>query len=256
MEVHEGGTAGRATFKWSRENGSVVLPVDGLDGTWAELAWLGGDARLDLNVGDWVEFADTAYIGRGEPLPLLRIEEVDLPGRRVRLSGEPESGVGRRPELHPHLRRWDQHEAPRRGGHGARGRLRGGAVRVEEGRWLPLEDGVEVHFGAGGTYRPGDHWLIPARTATGTVEWPANEARKPLLRAPSGIEVHHAPLAGVMGEGSQSDLRLSFGPLAGPVPSAGEAELAAEAEAEAEARALAAQEEAADSRTDPAEPQA
>jgi hypothetical protein len=255
VEVHEGGAAGEATLKWSRENGSVVLPVDGLDGTWAELATLGGDGRLDLNVGDRVEFADTAYVSRGEPLPLLRVEEVDLPGRRVRLSGEPESGVGRRPELHPYLRRWDHHEAPRRGGHGARERLRGGAVRIEEGRWLPLEDGVEVYFEPGGTYRPGDHWLIPARAATGAVEWPVNAARRPLLRAPAGIRVHHAPLAWVMGEHGVSDLRLSFGPLAVPVPSATEEELAAEARAEAEARALAAREEPG-SGTDTAEPRA
>ncbi|CAL9349442.1 hypothetical protein SUDANB106_00439 [Streptomyces sp. enrichment culture] len=255
VEVHEGGTADEATFKWSRENGSVVLPVDGLDGTWVELATLGGDGRLDLNTGDWVEFADTAYTSRGEPLPLLRVEEVDLPGRRVRLSGEPAGGVGRRPELHPCLRRWDHREEPRRGGRGARGRLRGGAVRVEEGRWLPLEDGVEVYFEPGGAYRPGDHWLVPARTATGAVEWPVNAARKPLLRAPAGIRVHYAPLAWVMGEHGVSDLRLSFGPLAGPVPAATEEELAAEARAEAEARALAAQGEP-ESPTDTAGPRA
>ena len=109
------------------------------------------------------------YTSRGEAEPLLRVEELDLPGRRVRLSDEPAPGVGRRPELHPFLRRWDHHEssppdratAPRTGG------LRHGALRVEEGRWLPLEDGVEVYFAAGGTYRTGDFWLIPARTATG-----------------------------------------------------------------------------------------
>ncbi|GAA2431365.1 DUF6519 domain-containing protein [Streptomyces macrosporus] len=254
VEVHEGGTAGEATFKWSRENGSVVFPVDGLDGTWVELASLGGDGRTDLDVGDRVEFVDTAYTGRGEPLPLLRVEEVDLPGRRVRLSAEPESGVGRRPDRHPYLRRWDHHEAPRRGRHGAHGGLKGGAVRIEEGRWLPLEDGVEVHFEPGGTYRPGDHWLIPARTVTGEVEWPVNAARRPLLRAPAGIRFHYAPLAWVMGEGVPSDLRLSFGPLATAVPVASEAELAAEAEAEAEARALAEREAAPEEA--PAEPDA
>jgi len=258
VEIHEGGAAGEATFKWSRENGSVVLPVDGLDGTWAELASLGGDDKLGLGVGDWVELTDTAHVSRGEPLPLLRVEEVDLPGRRVRLSREPEPGVGRRPDLHPYLRRWDHHEAPRRGRQGARGRLRNGAVPVGEGEWLPLEDGVEVYFRPGGTYRPGEHWLVPARTATGSVEWPVNAARRPLLREPDGIRVHYAPLAWVLGEGTLSDLRLSFGPLATAVPVAGEEELAAEAEAEAEARALAARDEAeaqAEEET-PAEPDA
>ncbi len=38
--------------------------------------------------------------------------------------------------------------------------------------WIKLEDGVEIWFAATGTYRAGDYWLIPARTATGDVEWP------------------------------------------------------------------------------------
>ncbi|MDG9715527.1 DUF6519 domain-containing protein [Streptomyces sp. DH24] len=232
VEVHAGGEAGEATFKWSRENGSVVFPVDELDGTWVRLASLGHDDKLDLDVGDHVEFVDTAYASRLEALPLLRVEELDLPGRRVRLSGEPGPTVGRLPHLHPFLRRWDQHEGPRRKGRTAA--LRDGAVRVEEGEWLPLEDGVEVYFAKGGTYRTGDHWIIPARTATGSVEWPADAARRPLLRAPAGIARHFAPLALVKGEAGAVDLRRAFGPLASSVPAADEATLAAEEQARRE----------------------
>ncbi|TJZ52984.1 hypothetical protein FCH28_17645 [Streptomyces piniterrae] len=249
VEVHDSGTARDATFKWSRENGSVTFPVDELDGTWVELASLGNDDKLDLNVGDRVEFVDTATSSRGEAAPLLRVEELDLPGRRVRLSDEPAPGVGRRPELHPFLRRWDHHEnsarpspklsapleqggAPMRGAKA--GRLHHGAVRVEEGGWLPLEDGVEVYFEAGGTYRTGDFWLIPARTATGAVEWPTDTARRPLLQSPAGIEVHYAPLAWVHGEQAVPDLRLAFRPLAAGIPAADDAALAAEAQARAE----------------------
>ncbi|WP_414506399.1 DUF6519 domain-containing protein [Streptomyces sp. NEAU-L66] len=235
VEVHDGGSAKDATFKWSRENGSVTFPVDGLDGTWVELATLGSDDKLDLDVGDLVEFVDTGYTSRGEAEPLLRVEEVDLPGRRVRLSGEPAPGVGRRPELHPFLRRWDHHESSRRAsGRGARdGRLRHGALPVEEGGWLPLEDGVEVWFAPGGSYRTGDFWLIPARTATGGVEWPTDPARRPLLQYPSGIAVRFAPLAWIAGEQTEPDLRLAFRPLAASIPAADDAALAAEEEARA-----------------------
>lgn len=234
VEVHDGGDARTATFKWSRENGSVTFPVDELDGTWVELATLGGDDKLDLNVGDRVEFVDTAATSRGEALPLLRVEELDLPGRRVRLSDEPAAGVGRRPELHPYLRRWDHREGGarqtvRRGGRD--GRLRHGALPVEEGGWLPLEDGVEVYFAAGGSYRTGDYWLIPARTATGSVEWPTDAARRPLLRHPAGIAVHYAPLAWVHGEQTVPDLRLAFRPLAADIPAADDAAVAAEEQA-------------------------
>ncbi|MEV0369974.1 DUF6519 domain-containing protein [Streptomyces sp. NPDC050636] len=237
VEVHDAGTAKDATFKWSRENGSVTFPVDELDGTWVELANLGNDDKLDLNIGDWVEFVDTAYASRGEAEPLLRVEELDLPGRRVRLSDEPAPRVGRRPELHPFLRRWDHHEnsarqSPKRGAKA--GRPHHGAVRVEEGGWLPLEDGVEVYFAAGGTYRTGDFWLIPARTATGGVEWPTDAARRPLLQSPAGIEAHYAPLAWVHGEHAVPDLRLAFRPLSAGIPAADDAALAAEAQARAE----------------------
>ncbi|MGW7370246.1 DUF6519 domain-containing protein, partial [Streptomyces sp. NPDC054841] len=95
----------------------------------------------------------------------------------------------------------------------------------------------QVYFEPGRTYRSGDFWIVAARTATGDVEWPTDAARRPLLRSPGGIQVHYAPLAWVFGEGSVSDLRLAFGPLAGPIPAANEAELAAEAAAEAEATA-------------------
>jgi hypothetical protein len=218
----------------------VTFPVDELDGTWVELASLGSDDKLDLNVGDWVEFVDTAYISRGEPLPLLRVEEVDLPGRRVRLSGEPDPSVGRRPELHPFLRRWDHRSGSRSGSSRTKqgaAKLRGGALRIEEGGWLPLEDGVFVYFEPGRTYRPGDFWTVVARTATGNVEWPTDAARRPLLQAPAGNQVHYAPLAWVLGEGSVADLRLAFGPLATAIPAADAQALEAEATFEAEAAA-------------------
>ncbi|MFF4575446.1 DUF6519 domain-containing protein [Streptomyces sp. NPDC001410] len=235
VEIHAGGEAKDATFKWSRENGSVVFPVDELDGTWVQLATLGLDGKLDLDVGDHVEFTDTACASRLEPRPLLRVEELDLPGRRVRLSAEPDPHVGRLPHLHPFLRRWDHHEGPKQKGRTTA--LKGGAVPVVEGQWLPLEDGVEVYFAKGGGYRTGDHWLIPARTATGSVEWPADAARRPLLRTPAGIARHFAPLALVQGEGSTVDLRFAFGPLGTDIPAADRAALDAEALAAREEQA-------------------
>ncbi|MET9394042.1 DUF6519 domain-containing protein [Streptomyces sp. NPDC006624] len=235
VEVHHGGQAEDATFKWSRENGSVVFPVDELDGTWVQLVSLGHDGRLDLDVGDHVELTDTAHTSRLEPQPLLRVEELDLPGRRVRLSAEPAGGVGRLAHLNPYLRRWDHTAGPRRKGRSTA--LRGGAVPVIEGEWLPLEDGVEVYFAPGGAYRAGDHWLVPARTATGGVEWPVDTARRPLLRDPAGIARHFAPLALIKGEGSSVDLRLAFGPLASSMPPADAAALAAEERARREEQA-------------------
>lgn len=210
VEIHEGGTASEATFKWSRENGSVTFPVDEVDGTWVSLASLGADDKLGLNVGELVEVVDTGYTSRLEPLPLLRVEELDLPERRVRLSAEPV--IGHRPELHPFLRRWDQQEGEQPSTPSKP--ARNGAIPVEEGRWLQLEDGVEVYFNSTDpsrpAYRTGDHWLIPSRTATGDVEWPTDTAHRPLLCEPTGIAVHYAPLAVVASEQRIIDLRRTF----------------------------------------------
>ncbi|MFD8392379.1 DUF6519 domain-containing protein [Streptomyces sp. NPDC059680] len=218
IEIHQGGTAERgATFKWSRENGSVAFPIAELDGTWVALSTLGDDDKLTLDVGDRVEVCDSAYISRGEPAPLLSVAEIDLPGRRVRLSAEPLPGIGALPERHPFLRRWD-HASTGTPGH--RPRTDGGALPVEEGTWLELEDGLQVYFNAGGSYRSGDFWLIPTRTVTGAVEWPANSAGDPLLQLPLGIDVHYAPLAWITGENSLTELRRVFHPLATPLSDA------------------------------------
>ena len=201
VEVH-----GDRTFKWSRDNGSVTFAVAAVDGRWVTLAALGRDDKLDLHVGDAVEMVDDAYVARGEPRRLLRVDDVDLPDRRVQLSAEPAAAVGRVAARHPLLRRWD-HPAPREDAPDD------GAVAIVEGRWLDLEDGVQVWFASGGAYRPGDHWLIAARTVTGDVEWPADDQGRPLLLPPAGVTRHYAPLALVRGDGEPEDLRLTFTPL-------------------------------------------
>jgi hypothetical protein len=217
VEVHRGGTAEKdaaasATFKWSRDNGSVIFAITDIEGTWVTLAALGRDDKLDLNVQDWVEVVDDAYLAHGTADPLLQVAEVDVAGRRVRLSAEPDPAVGRIAQRHPYLRRWDQQVA----GRGAR-RL-GGAVQIKEGSWIDLEDGVQVWFEPEGTYGTGNYWLIPARTLSGDVEWPRDASGTPLLKGPAGIAYHYAPLAWVTEIGKAADLRQQFGALAVPVP--------------------------------------
>jgi len=225
VEVHRAGTAGTddqnsATFKWSRDNGSVIFPVSTIEGAWVTLAALGRDDKMDLNVQDWVEVVDDAYLARqarGTSDPLLQVAEVDVAGRRVKLSAEPDPAVGRIAARHPYLRRWDQ-QAPT--GSGAP-QLWDGALQITEGAWVDLEDGVQVWFKSGGTYRAGDYWLIPARTLTGDVEWPRDANQTPLLSPPAGVTYHYAPLAWIREEFAgfgPLDLREQFPTLAVPVP--------------------------------------
>ena len=56
--------------------------------------------------------------------------------------------------------------------------FRCGAIPVTESNddtgWIDLERGVKIRFAPGSLYRRGDYWLIPARQATGDIEWPAH----------------------------------------------------------------------------------
>jgi Family of unknown function (DUF6519) len=216
IEVHHGGKADAgATFKWSRDNGSVIFPIGDIEEAWVELAGLGRDDKLDLHIGDWVEVVDDAYLARGDAFPLLAVAEVDLPGRRVRLGSEPRHDVGRSSFRHPYLRRWDQQADSSPGAPG----FSHGTPRTIEGRWIDLEDGLQVWFAPGGEYRTGDYWLIPARSLTGDVEWPRDLRGTPLLEPPAGISYGYAPLAWITGPGERpTDLREQFTPLAHPVP--------------------------------------
>ena len=121
---------------------------------------------------------------------------------QVTLTGAaPSLAFGSQPGLHPLLRRWDQQDGdPAAGGVAL---TKGGAVPIPSaaGQWIDLEDGVQVLFEAQAmaTYRTGDHWLIPARVATGDVIWPQETDDKgqlqPVARPPDGVDHHYAPLA-------------------------------------------------------------
>lgn len=74
VEVHQGGLAVEgASFKWSRENASVPLPVTSVSGTELKLAAWWRDARLDNAGGNSGEVFDDADSLRGRPRPLSRV---------------------------------------------------------------------------------------------------------------------------------------------------------------------------------------
>jgi hypothetical protein len=169
------------TFKWSRENGSVIFPIRTVTGPTVVVEHLGRDERLGLKQGDLVEVVDDDYVLNNRAEPLLEVVSVDAETFTIELSASPASTVGTRPELHPILRRWE----------GA-GTVSRNADPDSEG-YLHLEDGVEVQF-IEGELRTSDYWMIPARTATGDVEWPG-KVGDPVALPPHGIEHSYAPLA-------------------------------------------------------------
>jgi hypothetical protein len=229
VEIHRGGVAwdgtdekqgNAATFKWSRENGSVIFPVIDVKGMpKLNVEGLNRDDRLGLNVDDWVEFVDDdSELGVTDPRDLLQVKELDATDGTVTLKSsvvdkaidpakyEPQ-------EKHAFLRRWD-HSAQTTSATKelAAQALSGGAIVIteyqkaedhtkpEQQNWLNMEDGIQIQFQPSEdptspqTYRAGDYWLIPARTLTGDVEWPGT-IEKPGTKPPDGVEHHYAPLA-------------------------------------------------------------
>jgi hypothetical protein len=199
VEVHKGGAADGlpdgATFKWSRENGSVIFRIVDITSagsdTKVSIESLGHDRRTGLCAGDWVEVLDDALELGGKPGELRRVTKVDPQRRTVTLAGS--TSLKRTDQRLAILRRWDhQSEDP------------DGAIFVKESRdatgWIDLERGVRIRFLPGGVYRTGDYWLIPARVETGDIEWPFEGAVRRAVE-PHGI-THHRAVLGVVKKGA------------------------------------------------------
>lgn len=244
VEINRGGTAGTdpansATFKWSRENGSVIYPIASGGGTPAVVVEsLGRDDRFGLVEGNLVEVQDDRSVLLNMPGRLLPVQSIDRTTMMVTLGGTADSTLGRDATLHPLLRRWDQEAGdPEEGGLTL---ANDNAALVQEGVWVTLEDGVQVRFQpadpaqsspdedeAENQYVTGDYWLIPARTATGDVEWPkVTDAQGnpetdaqgniiPVALPPHGVTHYYAPLAVISvnatGVSVDTDCRDSFG---------------------------------------------
>lgn len=197
VEIHKGSTGGAATFKWSRDNGSVAT------------LWLGSNG-FDLTVasgrgfsaGCWIELIDDSMELLGMPGYLVKVAKVEGQTITVDPSSVPSglSLVLSEMFVHPKMRRWDQVEI-------GDIVLQEGAVPVREStsselNWMDLEDGIQVRFAKGGEYRTGDYWLIPARVSTGGIEWPESAGAAVEL-TPFGIQHHYAPLGFVTWKNKQ-----------------------------------------------------
>ncbi len=227
VEIHQGGNAKQgseneqntATFKWSRENGSVIFSILNIEGNKVTLEHLGHDDRFNLKVGDWVEILDDSSTLQGVVNSLHQVDIIDPIDMSITLNGQ---NITQKGQL---LRRWEQKKD------GDTMLTKEGTVDVKEDDWINLEDGVQILFPQNNQpqqqnyYATGDYWLIPARTATGDVEWPKtydNDSKLiPLAVSPHGVEHHYAPLwiitvndSGFVTVGKTNDCRCMFSQLA------------------------------------------
>ncbi len=216
VEVHKGsGATGGPTFKWSRDNGSVVVAISEFnvdsDPEKIKVTSLGRDSVLGLHELDWVEVVDDAKELAGEPGTLAQIEKIDPEQLVITLST---SATGFDVNGHAKLRRWDTRPEQTSAEF---------SIAVPSGNdgFIPLEGGVEVKFQIG-TFRTGDYWLIPARTIPGKfgeIEWPL-ESGSPVFQLTFGNIHHYCKLALLNATGTTSisvtrleDCRKKFPPL-------------------------------------------
>ncbi len=186
VEVHRVLSATRIGVKWSRENASVVVGwtgQDNLDPARLTVSSTGRDAVLGLAANQWIELTDDAREQRGEAGLLVKIVKVE--GNVLTIDPGGQSVTYSNFAANPKIRRWDMPADV-------------GEIIVTTGAvaWTELELGVQIRLKAG-TFRPGDYWLIPARTITGDIAWPRTAATppQPIPQPPAGVKHHYCRLA-------------------------------------------------------------
>lgn len=200
VEIHSGGKAGHGgTFKWSRENGSVAFTAHEIKGNVVKLSQWWRDEGLGLKRGDLVEILDDTsalHFDDNTSEPLRCVTFVDQDAMTITLDEAPVL-LSTIPERHPIIRRWD---------HRVTSETELNTIALKEGEPIALEDGISITFegkvgGVQPYYRPGDYWLIPARTALRDTLWPRLKAGEggtmgdPKPLPPHGVVHHYAPLA-------------------------------------------------------------
>jgi hypothetical protein len=190
VEIHDEGTSNNgATFKWSRENGSIVTrALDVISsGSKIIVSDTGRDSKLGFVHDEWVEVIDDRRELWGLPGTLVKLG--DIPDNNTlnfdpaTVKGDAITNENFPQEFNPKIRRWDSVSALKI------------LIPADNDGYIELEDGVQVKF-SNGTYKTGDFWLIPARTATTNVEWPkVGASNDPATLPPHGITHHFCRLA-------------------------------------------------------------
>ncbi len=181
VEVHSGTNTVAPTFKWARNNASIVtsgeIHKDNPNIVTIHSTGQGGILQFDR--GQYVEVVSDELELNGRPASLIRIARVEKD--RLTLDADLSIGNDGSQNTNVTLRLWDgQGEIDRTGK-----------------QWISLaKSGINIQF-SNGTYNTGDYWQIPARTETQEVEWPPYHIPNtdPLPQPPQGIQHHYTRLA-------------------------------------------------------------
>lgn len=197
VEIQTPGPLGTATFKWSRDNGSLATSIGEIvtaAGTSTiRVGRIGRDRTARFAVGDWVTVTDDHRELHGEAGDMARIDDIDEANLLLKLdrtlaaTGRPFAAAPA--DLlarHTRVQRWDQPSSDPLVG-------ADGTIATAAGP-IAIEEGIEVSFSTTGAegFHVGDHWLFAARTADASVEEFSNAP-------PRGIVHVYTQLAAVNG---------------------------------------------------------
>lgn len=204
VQIHNG-NPNPLSFKWSSNNASVRTRIEEIDGKNLVVSEIGKDEVLCFAPGQWVEITDEDSILNRTPNKLVQIDKVEPEVRKIIVK---DSQDALKTCKNLQLVRWDQNSNP----------VLQDGVPITSG-WIDLEAGIQVKF-SDSSYCSGDYWLIPARTATGNIEWPYEEIStgiRPIDLPPVGTKHHYCRLALIeispSGKIDIKDCRHLFPPL-------------------------------------------
>lgn len=176
VQVLKGGDRTTASFIWSRNNASLETNITLVSGSVLTVADIGKDEVLGFANGQWVEIVET------EPTihtsTLVQIDTINQDTREITLKTSAavyETKTGLK------LRGWDMEGDGFQNG-----------IAMPAG-WADIENGIQVQFSTG-TYKAGDYWMIPARTAINDIEWWRDAMQMPVPQSPLGIKRHYCKL--------------------------------------------------------------
>jgi hypothetical protein len=138
VEIHRSDDVS-ATFKWSRDNGSVAS-LGNIEDKTIIVSDPGKDGILCFAPGQWVELSDEMHVLRGEPGVFVKLAKVD--GKKLMVESWPEDKPPSLSKIFT-VRRWEDGE-------------RQVEVPADNDGWLELEDGIEIKFDRG-SYMTGDY---------------------------------------------------------------------------------------------------
>lgn len=185
VEVHQGNIAHEShpdktrasTYKWAYDNASVVAAIEDVNGNRITVRGVGSNNGLGFAKGKWIEITDDHQELMGKSGQLLQIAGIDPITNDLLVE---ETVATPDYTLHPKVRLWD------------------GMGNIDTtGTRISLDGSIQIRFSEG-LYKRGDSWQIPARVATGDIEWTRRSDGTPIPQYPITDRHHYARLAHVI----------------------------------------------------------